>query len=128
VYVRSLLEPGAVRQRIALCSAHFDMTVPAPKLDQTTTSLSACREVGAQAYLAIGYPVFGPRAIRADVAERTHRCLTAAAKRSPFEAPPNIAAWLGCPPGDLVGIVRAFGYRPAENGRFARKRRRRPHR
>jgi ATP-dependent RNA helicase SUPV3L1/SUV3 len=84
--------------------------------------------------MSMGYPVYGPRAIRADLVERVHRTLSEAARKGPFEMPPRVGDWLGSSNGVLGEIIEAFGYREREDGRFEsrwrtrsrRRRRRRP--
>ena len=58
----------------------------------------------------IGYPVFGTRAIRADVAERVHRALVEqAAKAAVGEvqgpSPGQLASLLGCPVREVPAIT-----------------------
>jgi ATP-dependent RNA helicase SUPV3L1/SUV3 len=54
-------------------------------------------------YAAIGYPVFGPRAIRADVAERVHRHLAAGESNGRSQA--HLASWIGCRASQLAPIL-----------------------
>ena len=57
----------------------------------------------AVAFLAIGFPVFGRRAIRADMAERVaHHAREHGADLGP------VAAWLGCPAGEVDTVVAAL--------------------
>ncbi len=79
-------------------------------------------------YLAIGYAIFGGRAIRADLVERIHRALLGASRRGPFVPPASVTAWLGGEAVDvdqLVDIIADFGYRAVDDGRFVSRRRRR---
>ena len=68
--------------------------VPAPWLDR-----KRWRGVDPSAYTAIGYPIFGPRAIRADVAER------ASSRRND----PRLASLLGCTTREARSIADALG-------------------
>jgi ATP-dependent RNA helicase SUPV3L1/SUV3 len=64
-----------------------------------------------------GYVRLGPRAVRADMAERLSFALTQArrASESPsFVAPPELAALIGCPLADFEDVLRAMGLKPAE--------------
>jgi len=119
VYVRRLLEPSAVRSRVALCSAwlglHTRITLPPAGAE----SLPAQRDLDAAAHLAIGYPRFGPRAIRADTAERVARKLHHAARRGVFQLPDGLAARFECNDSDLCAVIEAFGYRRVKDGQFA---------
>ncbi len=120
VYLPALLEPAAVRRRAALCSAfagHAEPVVPGAD----TRSLPRQRHVLAATYLALGFPVFGPRAVRADVVERVGTRLHRAARRGPFKPPGDLAGQLGCEDGDVARVVEAFGFRRVSGGRFARR-------
>ncbi|WP_438033403.1 helicase-related protein [Sorangium sp. So ce204] len=90
LYVQPLLRRGALERRLALCAAWFDSgqvpACPAPG----AVSMAVARGVDPKAYAAIGYPVFGTRALRADVAERVLRAL---ASGEPAE---RLSGWMGC--------------------------------
>ncbi len=90
IYVQQLLRRGALERRLALCAAWFGRgcvpACPAPG----AVSVPVARGVDPRAYAAIGYPVFGTRALRADVAERVHRAL---ASGEPAE---RLSGWMGC--------------------------------
>ena len=56
-----------------------------------------------RAYLAMGYPVMGGRAVRADVVERiAAACATEEGRRSPF------AQWLGCGARETAAVLAAI--------------------
>ncbi len=128
VYVRSLLEPAAVHSRVALCSAWLGhrtrIELPRPGVE----SLPAQRDLDAASHLAIGYPRFGPRAIRADTAERVARQLHHAARRGTFRAPEGLSARFECSDDELGAVIEAFGYRRVKGGQFAARGRGRPRR
>jgi ATP-dependent RNA helicase SUPV3L1/SUV3 len=128
VYVRRLLEPSAVRSRVALCSAWLGLrtriALPLPGAE----SLPAQRDLDAAAHLAIGYPRFGPRAIRADTAERVARQLHHAARRGAFGPPDGLAARFECNDSELCAVIEAFGYRRVKGGQFAARGRPHPRR
>lgn len=126
VYVPALLTSPALTRRVALHAAWqpFIKELPAPGIP----SVEAREELAAAAYTAMGYPVFGARAIRADLVERVHGTLATLARRAgndPFAWPEQIARWLRCPPEAVPDIVASFGYRPLADGRFLAARRRR---
>ena len=110
VHLPVLLKPDAVRRRVALCAAFFGAATariaPAP----ATVSMPAAPRIAPEAYLAIGYPVLGPRAVRADVAERAHARLREASRDAPCRLPRELPSWLGCSRGTLAAVVRALGY------------------
>jgi ATP-dependent RNA helicase SUPV3L1/SUV3 len=123
IYVRGLLKPRRIRQRLALCAAQVGNDA-APRLSAANmVSLPVDSAVSPETYLAVGYPAFGPRAIRADLAERTHRRLDSLARRGPFELPREVAAWLGCPARDLPPVLEGFGYQRNREGLYLRARR-----
>jgi ATP-dependent RNA helicase SUPV3L1/SUV3 len=117
VYVPDLLEPAALARRMALLAA---LLGPGVELDVLADAamLPVRDDVDPALYLAMGYPVFGPRAIRADLVERVHRILSDAGRRGPFDAPPQVGELLGCTDGVLTDVIEAFGYRVREDGRF----------
>ena len=87
----SLLKREAVTRRRALSFAYFD---GAPLPDRSlpgAVSFAPARGVDLRACAAIGYPVFGPRAVRADIAERAHRVI---AEGAPSNG--QLAGLLGC--------------------------------
>jgi len=81
----------------------------------------------------VGYPAFGPLAIRVDIMERVTERLTALAQSGPFEAPAELAEWLACSDDEVARVILACGYhhteagyvRPHQPRRRKRRRRRR---
>ncbi|WP_437277422.1 helicase-related protein [Sorangium sp. So ce375] len=102
LYVQPLLRRGALERRLALCAAWFDRgrvpACPAPG----AVSMAVARGVDPRAYAAIGYPVFGTRALRADVAERVHRAL---ASGEPAE---RLSGWMGCPAREAPRVAASL--------------------
>jgi ATP-dependent RNA helicase SUPV3L1/SUV3 len=101
LYVPALLRGAAPAQRLAIASAHFDPRPAAPR--PAAVSVPLPRGADPRAYTAIGFPPFGPRAVRADVAERVSRALAAGEA-----ADAEIAGWLGCPARDLSPVIEAL--------------------
>jgi ATP-dependent RNA helicase SUPV3L1/SUV3 len=124
IYLPALLSPQALLERSALCLASSPAAASFEPPDPTAASVPANAAVHRDLYTALGFPVFGPRAIRADVAERASQLLRRAAQRGPFSVPAELGALLGCPSDEALRVVRAFGYRAANGGRFQRRRRR----
>ncbi|WP_437576119.1 helicase-related protein [Sorangium sp. So ce887] len=102
IYVQQLLRRGALERRLALCAAWFGRgcvpACPAPG----AVSVPVARGVDPRAYAAIGYPVFGTRALRADVAERVHRAL---ASGEPAE---RLSGWMGCPAREAPRVAASL--------------------
>jgi len=104
LYVPSLVRGHALVQRTALVQAFADAK-DAPALPKSSTvSISVRRGVNERLYAAIGYPVFGPRAVRADVAERVFSALLDEKTRMPRG---KIAGLLGCPAREVESVVDA---------------------
>ena len=117
VYLPDLLAPAALIRRVALCAAVLG---PGSKLEvlPDAATLAVREQLDPELYTAMGFPVFGPLAIRADLAERVHRALADAGRRGPFAVPDKVAAWLGQDGEPLLDAVAAFGYREREDGRW----------
>lgn len=67
-----------------------------------------------------GYIRLGPRAVRADLAERLAGSLSQirrGSETSAFAVPPELSALIGCPQADFPAILRALGLKPAEKDR-----------
>ena len=71
------------------------------------------------AYGASGSVALGPRAVRADAAERVAQRAFERAQESRLTADASLAALVGCPTEELAGVLRALGYAPSADGRFA---------
>jgi ATP-dependent RNA helicase SUPV3L1/SUV3 len=124
--VPSLLTPQAIHHRVVLCR----LTLGRGQTLQMPPAGSPCviadPELDRATYLAMGYPVFGPLAVRADIAEQVDGMLYRAAREGPFTLPPEMTRLLQCNPDVAARIVQRFGYRSVKSHRFARGRRRRP--
>lgn len=66
------------------------------------------RKALASLYLAMGYPVVGRRAVRADVAEKAHARF--ARTRIPSaDDRRTLSSWVGCPVTELAEIMADLG-------------------
>jgi ATP-dependent RNA helicase SUPV3L1/SUV3 len=95
VYVRTRLKPRFVRQRMALCLAGPHLGPPGAVSWAVSTAVSDAT------YLAVGYPVVGPRAVRADVLERANQHLEHHGRK-------GLAAVLGCRSRQLPAVLGAL--------------------
>ena len=95
VWIARGLEPDAVTAREALASVHHGQRIEAPR--RGAVSAPRARGISVEGYCAIGYPVFGGRAIRADVAER--------ALAHEGEEPSTLASWIGCTTRELPRVL-----------------------
>ena len=62
-------------------------------------------------YRAIGYPVYGTRAVRIDMLDRVINSVYDSAKDGKFQARHAQAEWMGVPIADLYSILEAMGHR-----------------
>ena len=130
VYLAAGVKPLRVRRRLALCAAFWGPKVagfaPAP----AAVSMLAADEAEAALYEAIGFPVAGPLAIRADVLERVDGELRRLAGRGRFRPSARVVGLVACTRERAAEVVAALGYRPVGDGSFTvaprRRRRRRP--
>ncbi len=76
VYAPALLAPAAVARRAVLAAVHHGLARPIEVPDGAVT-LRPERGVAREAYAAVGFPVFGGRAVRADVVEEVMRAWAA---------------------------------------------------
>jgi len=104
IFMKSLLTPAAIERRMALCAAHFDGALRPVSPRPGALSMLLPRGLDPGAFTRIGYPVFGTRAIRADLVERFHEALSG--------ADPGALALsnlLGCTPREVPWIAQALG-------------------
>jgi ATP-dependent RNA helicase SUPV3L1/SUV3 len=69
------------------------------------------QDVDAAYYRAIGYPVYGPRAIRVDMLDRVVCAVYDSANQGKFKAQHKMAEWLGSTISDLYEVLSAMGHR-----------------
>ncbi|MCC7305403.1 MAG: hypothetical protein IT558_03980 [Alphaproteobacteria bacterium] len=115
VFMPALNKPAGVRLRALLWSLWNDKPLPAPVPNDGMVSLKVDP---AQAdpifYRAIGYPVYGPRAIRIDMLDRVISAVYDGAKEGKFRAEHKMAEWLGCGIEDLYAVLTALGHTKIE--------------
>lgn len=103
-FVRSLLRPDAISRRALLVSLSWDerSTPRAPRAGAVSFAIGP--RVDPRACAAIGYPVFGHRAIRADVVESVYAAIGA----EPKPADDRLASMLGVRRGDVARVKDAI--------------------
>ncbi|HBR69673.1 MAG TPA: hypothetical protein DEA55_09890 [Rhodospirillaceae bacterium] len=119
VFIPDLNKPAAVRLKALLWNLWQgqDLSANVPpdgvvslKMEGKTYDPAFCR--------VIGYPVYGPRAIRIDMLDRVINCVYDNAKEGKFQARHEMAEWLGSSLPDLYAILEAMGHKkifdPAE--------------
>jgi len=117
VFATGLLTPEAVVQRAALWSAFHGAGGDLPPGKRVSVVVD--KDQDPSWYHAIGFPPFGPRAIRADQAERVYSRLMQVMSGGPAPLPPELASWLGCGQADVVGVAIAMGVVPVAENSFA---------
>lgn len=118
VYLRRLLTPERVEQRLGLCHA-FGL----PELDELTRvpaiSLAELAEAPpAASLLPAGYALKGCFAIRVDEHERLMARLQHLSRQGPFRVPPSLPAQLDCSASALIALLAALGYQSTADGRY----------
>jgi Superfamily II RNA helicase len=100
VFSAEVLQPAALRERILLCQAEIGRRLDRPRAD--VVSLLPSSEVSDGTYAAMGFPVIGGRAMRADVVEVVASRMVSGAN------PAEIARRLGCYLDEVEPIRRAL--------------------
>ncbi len=93
LYSPLLLKPAAIDQRVALVAAYEASARSWPR--GTEVSVAPLRGLSSELHSAIGYPLMGPRAVRADVLERFRNRLEAAREEGSEVTAASFAGWLG---------------------------------
>lgn len=116
VFLPALNKPAAVRLRALLWSLWHGRDLPARVPSDGATSISVAGQDGIDPvyYRAIGYPVYGPRAIRVDMLDRLISAVYDTAKDGKFRATHTMAEWLGCSIPDLYEVIEAMGHKKVE--------------
>jgi ATP-dependent RNA helicase SUPV3L1/SUV3 len=112
IWLPKLLRGPAPRIRAILISAALPRGVHIEIPRPGAVALVPNPEIDPGAYTALGYPVFGTRALRADIVERVHAELEGlrnAADPDGFEPPGELAALAGVRRDELPELVRALG-------------------
>ncbi len=109
IWLPKLLNPVALRMRALLCSAALPRGVTLAIPRPGAVSLMPEAGVDPGAYTAIGFPVFGPRAVRADIVERIHAELARLDGEAGFDLPIALGSQAGARRDELPGLLAAFG-------------------
>lgn len=112
VFLPALNKPAAIKLRALLWALWNgqDLPVAIPPAGVTSISITD-KNIDPLFYRAIGYPVYGPRAIRVDMLDRVISAVYDSAKDGKFQAEHKMAEWLGCPIADLYAVLEAMGHR-----------------
>ena len=128
VYLRGALKPALVARRATLAAAFWGAEAETVHPSASAVSIPAQPDRPPGLYAAVGFPLAGSRAVRADVLERLVRELRRLARHGPFDPGDPVRRRLSCPRDDVRPVVEALGYRDAGDGHVVRPRprRRRP--
>lgn len=120
IFMPDLNKPAAVRLRASLWSLWQDKALPADIPPAGMTSLNIVdKDIDKDFYRAIGYPVYGPRAVRIDMLDRVMNAIYDSAKNGQFQARHDMAEWLGCSIPDLYAVLEAMGHTKIETPEIA---------
>lgn len=124
IFLPDLNKPAAVRLRALLWSLFNEQALPAPvPRDGAMSVVVDPAAINPDFYRAIGYPVYGTRAVRIDMLDRVINSVYDSAKDGKFQAQHAQAEWMGSPIADLYGVLTAMGHRriekPAEEAKSA---------
>ncbi len=112
IFIYSLNKPAAVRLRALLWSLYHDHPLPAEVPNDGIVSMAVDpAAVDLAYYRAIGYPVYGTRAIRVDMLDRLISAVYDGADKGKFSAKHEMAEWLGCSIEDLYLVLEAMGHK-----------------
>jgi len=114
VFLHPLTKPRSRRLRALLWCAHagHEPAASVPPPERVSHPVEA--PLPEAFYRAIGYTVLGPRAVRADIAERIAAEARRLARKGPIGLEPSLLAGAGCGPDTLPMILQALGFRPVE--------------
>jgi ATP-dependent RNA helicase SUPV3L1/SUV3 len=107
VYLPRALGPAAIDARHALTAIWFRTGRALRPPSGGAVSFSPSRGVDRHAYTAIGFPILGPRAIRADVIDRLLEHVDSLTEDTPLDEA-MLASWIGAPKRDLEKVLASI--------------------
>jgi len=117
-FMPDLNKPAAVRLRALLLSIYNGYELPPKAPADGIVSVKIEEDADPIYYRAIGYPLYGGRAVRIDMLDRVISCIYDHADKGKFQARHEMAEWLGCSIEDLYNVLESMGhtkiYDPAE--------------
>lgn len=115
VFMPLLNKPVAVRLRALLWNLWNDKPLPANVPADGIVSFKPEEGADPLYYRTIGYPIYGPRAIRIDMLDRVICAVYDSADKGKFQAQHQMAEWLGCSIGDLYDVLESMGHKKIED-------------
>ncbi len=111
IYMPDLNKPAAIKLRALLLTLWQDKALPAQTPPDGMVSLAIeGKDIDPDFYSKIGYPVYGPRAVRVDMLDRVICAIYDNADKGVFKAQHKMAEWLGCNIADLYAVLEAMGH------------------
>jgi ATP-dependent RNA helicase SUPV3L1/SUV3 len=110
VFFRLLLKPGPAALRALLWAIHNGVAPPR-SVNFARASLPLDPDVAEGCYAAAGFIRRGSRAVRADILERLAASVRQLTRNGPAPLPARLQTLLGCDQDELIGILRALGFR-----------------
>lgn len=111
-FLPALVKPAAIRMRALLWGIWNGKALPVAKpADGRVSETVDPATIDRGFYRMIGYPVFGPRAIRIDMLDRVVTDIYDTAQQGVFEAKHKYAEWFGCGLDDLHAVLESMGHR-----------------
>ena len=111
VFMPALNKPAAVKLRALLWALYNDKALPVitPR-DGVVSQKPEDENPDPAFYQAIGYPLYGARAVRIDMLDRVISAVYDSADKGKFMAQHQMAEWLGCSIPDLYAVLEAMGH------------------
>lgn len=111
VFMPLLNKPAAVRLRGLLWSLERGRALPAPVPSDGIVSLDIDEDSADKDFFrAVGYPIYGGRAVRIDMLDRVINLIYDSAEKGKFSAQHQMAEWLGCSIAGLYKILESMGH------------------
>ncbi|MDB5394183.1 MAG: disulfide oxidoreductase [Rhodospirillales bacterium] len=126
VFLKGLTKPASLSLLRALWRAGHETWGPLPIPPAGRVSVPADGGIDRGYYVAIGFPVTGPRAIRVDMLDRLIGRLRRATAQGTMAPDPTIAPVLGCGKDEADAVLLALGWGRHEADGAVTYRRQRP--
>lgn len=111
IFMPDLIKPAAVKMRALLWGLFNERELPVARPADGRVSVTIePKQVDHALYKTIGYPVFGPRAVRIDMLDRVVTDIYDSADKGQFTIKNSYAEWLGCGLEELYNILQSMGH------------------
>ena len=111
IFMPDLIKPAAIAMRALLWGLYHGKALPVSRPgDGRVSETIDPKQVDHGFYRTIGYPVFGPRAVRIDMLDRVVTDIYDSADKGLFTAKNQYAEWLGCGLEEMYNVLAAMGH------------------